>query len=321
MARITVVSPMYNEEQSIASFLEALILVLSACTTHYEIVLVDDGSTDQSFHVARTIAEQNENLRIVRLSRNYGKEIAMTAGLDRSTGDYVILMDSDLQDPPELIPALLDKISEGYDMVYAARQNRHGETWFNRASSKMFYRVASRLNGYSFPENAGDFRIFSRRGLNLLIELREHNRSLKALYSYVGYHVGSVPFDRPRRSSGRSKYNYLKRIEDGLDATISFSTRPLRLMSLASLGVSLAAFLYAISVFVQKIFFGASITPGWASLMLVMTVMFSVLFFFLALLSEYVGRTLIESKQRPLYYVREEFCSGQSNSTKAVEQV
>ncbi len=244
----------------------------------------------------------------------------MTAGLDRSTGDYVILMDSDLQDPPELIPVLLAKISEGYDMVYAARRNRLGETWIKRATSRAFYRLASRLNGYVLPDNAGDFRIFSRRGINLLIELREHNRSLKALYSFVGYHVGSVPFDRPPRSSGRSKYNSLKRIEDALDATISFSTRPLRLMSLTSLGVSLAAFLYAISVFVQKIFFGGSIAPGWTSLMLVMTVMFSVLFFFLALLSEYVGRTLIESKQRPLYYVREEFGGVRPSSTNTGRQ-
>jgi dolichol-phosphate mannosyltransferase len=303
---LSVVAPVYNEEAGIDAFVKATHRTLKGMGVNYELVLVNDGSRDDSLAVMNKLAEKNRNIRVLDLSRNYGREIAMTAGLEHAVGDYVVLMDSDMQDPPELIPDLMEKLIDGqYDVVYAARTSRAGETFMKRFTSRLFYRTARRMTGLDIPDDAGDFRVFSRRVVNAVTAIKEHNRYLKMLYAYVGFRVGSVPFDRQERLTGQTSYNWIKLVDAALDAVFAFSNKPLRAISLLSVGLSFLLFLYALFIFLQKVM-GANVVEGWTSLMLLVSFMFSILFIFLAILSEYIGRILTESKNRPLYYIREE---------------
>lgn len=303
---LSVVAPVYNEEEGIETFVSETLKVLKEMNVNYEIVLVNDGSKDNTLEIMKALASKNQNLRIIELSRNYGREIAMTAGLEASIGDYVVLMDSDMQDPPEVIPQLLSKLlEEQLDVVYAARASREGESFLKKFTSRLFYRLAGSMTGLTIPDNAGDFRVFSRRVVNSVISLKEHNRYLKMLYAYVGYRVGSVSFERKERLAGVSSYNWGSLIGAATDAIFAFSNKPLRIMSFASVAISVALFFYAVSIFINKVL-GASVVEGWTSLMLMMSLMFSILFIFLAVLSEYIARILTEAKNRPLYYVREE---------------
>ncbi len=302
---LSIVTTMFNEEACIGEFLQRTLGVLRANFSHYEVIVIDDGSHDRSLEIVKAHLSQGFPIHVYVLSRNYGHEAAMTAGLQHARGDFVVLMDSDLQDPPELIPDLVHKIQQGFDVVYAERLSRAGETWLKRASSKAFYRLCSRLTGFNIPDNAGDFRVFRREVVESLNTLKEHNRYLKMLYAYVGYRVASVPYHRQARHGGKSKYNYLKLINAALDAIISFSNKPLRAMSIASLGISFLTLLYAGFVVVQKLFIENQPPSGWSSIMFFISGLFSVLFLFLAIISEYLGRILVETKQRPLYYIRE----------------
>tara|TARA_R110000868_G_scaffold189695_2_gene433075 strand:- start:117859 stop:118869 length:1011 start_codon:yes stop_codon:yes gene_type:complete len=302
----SVVAPVYNEEEAIHIYIEKTLKTLKEMGVNYELILVNDGSTDNTLEILKTSAQKEQCVRVIELSRNFGREIAMTAGLEHSVGDYVVIMDSDMQDPPELIPDLLQKLlTDELDIVYAARQSRNGETFLKKLSSKLFYRVASSMTGLNIPQNAGDFRVFSRKALNSILTMREHNRYLKMLYAYVGYRVGSVAFDRPERLAGESSYNWSSLLGAATDAIFAFSNKPLRIMSLVSITISSCLFVYACYIFVTKIM-GANVVEGWTSLMLLMSFMFSILFVFLALISEYISRILIECKNRPLYYIRDE---------------
>ena len=305
---LSVVAPMYNEEEGIQTFIQETEKVLQGLGANYEIILVNDGSKDGTLAQAKQAADKSTNIRVLDLSRNYGREIAMTAGLEAAVGDYVVLMDSDMQDPPSLIPALLDEITaKDLDVVYAARTSRAGEGALKKFTSTLFYRTARRMTGFDIPDNAGDFRIFTRQVVNSITQLDEHNRYLKMLYAYVGFRVGSIPFDRQARHAGTTSYNWVKLIGAALDAIISFSNKPLRVMSVSSVLLSLLLFVYAVFVVLQKFFSGEHIADGWTSLMLMVSLMFAILFMFLAVISEYLGRTLTESKDRPLYFVREEY--------------
>lgn len=303
---LSVVAPVYNEEAGITEFVAEVARVVREMGVNYEIVLVNDGSRDNTLAVVHKLAQKHKNLRVIDLSRNYGREIAMTAGLDQSVGDYVVLMDSDMQDPPALIPQLLQKLlDENLDTVYAARSSREGESGMKKFTSKMFYRVASSVSGMAIPDNAGDYRVMSRKVVNALNSMKEHNRYLKMLYAYVGFKSGFVMFDRLPRTSGTSSYNWAKLINAALDAVFAFSSKPLRWMSMLSVGVSVTMIAYAGFVFATKLM-GDSVAEGWTSLMFVMSFMFGLQFLFLALISEYIGRILTESKNRPLYYLRDE---------------
>lgn len=318
---LSVVSPMFNEQETIEEYVKKTINVLQELVSNYELILVDDGSNDNTFSIAKKLADGNKNVRVIGLSRNYGREVAMTAGLDRSIGDYVVLMDSDLQDPPELIPKLFKKIQEGYDVVYAARNKRIGESWFKKFSSKLFYRITAKFTGFDIPENAGDFRIFSRQVVHSITRMKEHSRYLKLLYSYVGYEVGSIEFERAARHAGTSKYNYSKLINAAIDAIISFSNAPLRFMSVLSVLISMISLFYAGYITIEKLFFDSGAIEGWTSIMFMMSLMFSILFLFLAVLSEYISRILVETKKRPLYYIREEYGGTEFKIRKIVDAI
>jgi dolichol-phosphate mannosyltransferase len=303
---ISIVAPVYNEEKGIHTFIAECLSVVIKMKVNYELVLVNDGSRDKSLGVMAAEARKNKNIRVVDLSRNYGREIAMTAGLDQSIGDYVVLMDSDMQDPPALIPELLAKcLADDLDVVYAARTSRHGESFLKKLTSRLFYRLARNMTGLQIPENAGDFRIFSRRVVNAVTSMKEHNRYLKMLYGYVGYRVGSIPFERQARLTGTSSYNWVKLINAALDAIIAFSNKPLRIVSISSMGLSFLLLAYSLYVLIEKLLGGKAV-EGWTSLMIMISLMFSMLFIFLAVIGEYVGRIMVESKNRPLYYIRDE---------------
>lgn len=304
-ASLTVVSPVYNEEAVIADFIRITHETLGRHFARFEIILVDDGSRDRTVSIIKEHLARLPNLKLVRLSRNFGQEIAITAGLAHSTGDYTVVMDADLQDSPDFVPVLYAEMMRGgYDMVYAGRVERQGETWLKKLTSRLFYRTVRRLTGYNVPDDAGDFRIIRRPALEAILRLHEHNRFMKLLFAYVGFSVGRVPYHRPARHAGTTKYNYWKMMGTAIDAIVSFSGRPLRYVALLSLSITVFLF-FASAFLVVYRFVGHGLVDGWTSIMVTITFLFCLVFLILAVMAEYVGRTLTETKQRPLFYVAE----------------
>ncbi len=306
---VSVVAPVYNEEECIKEYIEQTTLVLKKNYLNYELILVDDGSYDKTTQIIQQILEEISNIRLILLSRNYGREIAISAGLDTAIGDYVVVMDSDLQDSPSVIPKLIDKVLEGFDVVYAARASRKGESFFKKTFSKVFYKIASDMSGFKIPENAGDFRVFNRKVVNSIGQLKETNRYMKMLYAYVGFKVSHINFERDSRHAGKTKYKYSQLFDASLDAIINFSNKPLRLLSIFSVSLSLILLAFGIFITIYKLIYSDDIVEGWSSTTVFISLMFSILFTFLAIISEYVSRILVESKNRPLYYIREEINS------------
>ncbi len=306
---VSVVAPMYNEELVIEKYINEAINILKNNYLHYELIIVDDGSGDHSSKIVKNLQKSIKNIRLISLSRNYGREIAITAGLDVSIGDYVVVMDTDLQDPPSLIPALINKALLGNDIVYASRQARDGESFVKKLTSKYFYKITSYMTGLKIPEDAGDFRVFNRKVINSILQLKEQKRYMKMLYAYVGFKVDSIPFKRDKRFAGTTKYNYVKLINASLDAIVGFSTTPLRIVSIFSFLISFFLFIISSYVLLSKLFLNSNAIEGWSSTIVLMSLMFCILFIFLAVISEYLGRVLIETKNRPLYYITEETSS------------
>ncbi len=305
---ISVVAPMHNEAGSIREYILQTMTVLQKNYDVFELIIIDDGSTDDSVIIVKELMSKYLHIRLIILSRNFGHENALSAGLAIAKGDYVVLMDSDLQNPPQLIPKLLHKLNEGFDVVYAARKERHGESWLKKISSSFFYWLAKKMTGFELSADAADFRILRRKVVNALNQLKENNRKLIMLYAFVGFSTASVPYEVPPRFAGKSKYNYFKLIKTALDAILSFSTRPLWMMSILSIILSVLSAGYAGFIFLQHLIVN-NLIDGVASILCFTAAMFSILFLFLALLSEYIGRIMTETKERPLYYIRQEICS------------
>jgi dolichol-phosphate mannosyltransferase len=309
---LSVIAPMYNEALSIGEFLKQTLEVLAQHFSEYELILVDDGSIDTSIEVASAIAAHHPQVRILELSRNYGKEIATSAGLKAAKGDNIVLMDSDLQNPPQLIPELYQKMQQGFDVVYAERQGRVGESFIKKVTSRMFYWLACKMTGFKLESNAGDFRIMSRQVVNAINSLPETNRYLVMLYAYVGFKSGSVPYVVPPRFAGERSYKYTALLKAAFDAILSFSSAPLRIISILSVCVSAICACYAGFIFIQHMM-ANNLVDGLASVLCFMAIMFALLFLFLALLSEYIGRIMAETKRRPLYFIRREINAAQSD--------
>lgn len=304
---LSVVAPCYNEEAVIGEFINRTVAVLDEHFANYELLLVDDGSKDRTVAKIAEFQKHNSNIRLIRFSRNFGKEAAVTAGLEHSIGDIVVMIDSDLQDPPFMIPLLLSKLDEGYDVVSAEHTARKKESWLKKSTSRIFYRVATHMTGLVIPDSVGDFRAMRRKVVNSIISVRDNVRYMKMIYAYVGFRNGTVKYEREPRFAGETKYNYPRLINAAFDAIISFSDKPLRYISLMCIGVSVGAFFIIIYVVLAKIFFdsGAPIANGWTSLVVLINTMFCLLFAFLAVISEYISRILRESKHRPLYFAEE----------------
>jgi len=302
----SVVVPLYNEAANVALLLERIEAVAaSAPATAYEIVLVNDGSTDGTLEAIRTEMQRRRSIVLVNLSRNFGHQLAATAGIEIAAGDAVILMDGDLQDPPELIGAFLQKWREGYDVVYAVRRTRKGESPFKVWTARMFYRVIKRLTKVAIPLDTGDFRLMSRRTVEAVRRLPERHRFLRGMVSWVGFNQIALEYDRDVRHSGTTKYSLGKMLRFAVDGITSFSDVPLRFASYLGFIVSAIAFLYAIVIVIDKSFslHIAGYTPGWASTIVAVTFLGGVQLMSLGILGEYIGRVYDEVKGRPLYLI------------------
>ena len=305
-SKISVIAPMYNEEAIIGAYLQETIKILESHFKHYELILIDDGSTDNTLACCLPYIKGNKHIRLISFSRNYGHEIASTAGLDHAVGDYVILMDSDLQHPPELIPTMVRKAKEGFDVVCASRISREHEPWLKRVTAKIFYRFTRKMTGFDMQGDTGNFRLISRKVVDSLRKMKESNRHLVMMFAYVGFKTANIPYHCPPRIAGHSKYTLSKLINLSLDSIISFSARPLRAMSVISILISVVMMIYAGFILIQKLFTHQQLADGIASIIFLTSGLFSILFLFLAIISEYISRILVETKNRPLYYIKQE---------------
>ena len=304
--KLSVVAPFYNEELILSLFIERTLAVLNLHFSNYELILIDDGSTDNSSLACMPFVQANPAVRLISFSRNYGHEIALTAGLDHATGDYGVLMDSDLQHPPELIPDLVKKAEEGFDVVCASRTNRVEQPFFKRITARLFYYVSRKMTKLNIRSDLGNYRLLTRVVVDSLKKMKESNRHLVMMFAYVGFKTATIPYECLERTAGRSKYRLRDLINLSLDSIIGFSARPLRLMSVFSVFISIIMMVYAGFVLLEKIFLHQALADGMASIIFLISGLFSVLFLFLAIISEYISRILIETKNRPLYYIKED---------------
>jgi dolichol-phosphate mannosyltransferase len=300
VALLSVVAPVYNEEALIDEFYGRVCSALQGL--NFELVLVDDGSSDGSSQALDRIAAGDPRVRVVYLSRNFGHQTALTAGLDHASGDAVVMLDADLQDPPELIPRMLDHWRAGCDVVYAVREEREGESRFKLATAHWFYRLFDKLAQVELQHNSGDFRLLDRRALDALLSMRERNRFLRGMTVWVGYRQAAVPYKRDPRYAGETKYTLPKMLKFSLDAISSFSHRPLQLATLLGFVISTLAFV-AIPVVVVLRLVG-SYLPGFGAVTIAVLLLGGIQLIAIGIIGEYVGRIYDEVKGRPLYLVR-----------------
>ena len=303
---LSVIVPMFNEEPAIQPFFERIKRVLDALGEPYEIICVNDGSTDQTSELVLAKRKLDHRIKIINLSRNFGKELALSAGLDMAVGNAVIPIDADLQDPPELIGEFLRYWREGYDVVIGVRSNRESDSWLKRNSASYFYALINRLSRIEITANAGDFRLMDRRVVIELRRLRERNRFMKGLFAWVGYKTKYVPYTRPERVAGTSRFNYWRLWNFALDGITAHSTVPLRIAGYLGIFSASIAMLYGIYLIFRTVIFGADL-PGYASIMVAIIFMGGAQLTVLGIIGEYIGRIFEETKRRPLYIVESQF--------------
>ncbi len=300
---VTILVPAYNEQEVLHLLYDRLEKLMNENTNYdFEVLLVNDGSKDKTFEIMQELRKKDKRFCYLNLSRNFGKETAMIAGLDYCKGDAVVIIDADLQDPPELIPEMIKYWEEGYDDIYAKRKSREGETWLKKFTSKMYYRVLQGFTRIEIQKDTGDFRLLDRRCVEALKSMRENQRYTKGLFSIIGYNKKEILYDRDPRAAGQTKWNYGKLIDLSIDGITSFTTSPLRWAALIGCGVSFIGFIYMIYIIIKTIVTGVDV-PGYASLMVVILFLGGIQLIFLGIIGEYLGRTFNESKHRPLYFI------------------
>lgn len=305
MKTITLLIPAYNEQEVLAPLLERLgKLAHDNSRYSFEFLFVNDGSRDKTLELIKDYATKDKRIGYINLSRNFGKEIAMIAGLDNIKSDATVIIDADLQDPPELIPKMIELWEQGYDDVYARRKSRAGETWFKKATSELFYKLLQKSTNIPIQRDTGDFRLLDKRCVEALTQFRESQRYTKGMFSWIGYKKKEIEYDRDPRAAGETKWNYFKLINLAIDGITSFTTAPLRISSIMGIVVSLAAFVYIIYLVVRTIAHGTDLA-GYPSMMAVILFLGGVQLLSLGVIGEYVGRIFNESKQRPLYFIEE----------------
>ena len=300
---ITILVPAYNEQDVLNMLYERLSKLINSITNYdFEILFINDGSKDDTLNIIKNLRNLDKRVCYLNLSRNYGKEIAMIAGLDYSKGDAVIIIDADLQDPPELIPEMIKYWEQGYDDIYAKRKSRKGETWLKKFTSKMFYKTLQSVTKIEIQKDTGDFRLLDRRSVEALKQVRESHRYTKGLFSWIGYNKKEILFERDKRAAGKTKWNYKKLIDLSIDGLTSFTTAPLRWSAIIGLLVSLAGFIYMLVIIMKTIIYGVDV-PGYASTMVVTLFLGGIQLIFLGIIGEYLGRAFYETKNRPIYFV------------------
>ena len=301
---MSIVVPAFNEEEVLPEFHKRIIQVITSLAIKAEIVYVNDGSTDRTIEIMRTLRKTDPRITILDLSRNYGKEIALSAGLDHARGDAVVVIDADLQDPPELIPALVKYWQMGYDVVYAKREAREGETVIKKVTAHAFYRFMHYVSKVNIPEDTGDFRLLSRRAVESLKQLREHHRFMKGLFTWIGYPQKAVGYQRDPRYAGKTKWNYWKLWNFAIEGITSFTIAPLRAATYMGLVTAFAAFVYALIIIYKTLAYGDPVR-GYPSLMVVILFLGGVQLVTIGIIGEYIGRIFNETKNRPLYFLNE----------------
>ncbi len=301
---ISVVVPVYNEMEVLPDFHERISRVLDGLPLDTEIVYVNDGSEDDSLSMLNKIREQNGRVAIVDLSRNFGKEIAMTAGLHKAQGDAVVVIDADLQDPPELIPRLIDEWQKGYDVIYAKRARREGESAFKKLTAHLFYRLMRTIGQIKIPEDTGDYRLLSRRAVDALNTLSEQHRFMKGLFTWIGYRQKAVMYERDPRYAGESKWNYWHLWNFAIEGITSYSSAPLKLASYLGLLTALGAFSFGVFIVIRTLLYGDPV-QGYPSMIVIILFLGGVQLMSIGVLGEYVGRIFTETKRRPLYFIND----------------
>jgi glycosyltransferase involved in cell wall biosynthesis len=302
--RLSVVVPVYNEETTLAALLARLVPAVERITPGYELIFVNDGSTDRTAMLLEAASHDDPRIKVVNLTRNFGKEAALTAGLAYATGDAIVPLDADLQDPPELMAELVAKWREGYDMVVAVRRDRSSEPVARRRSAALFYRVIGRLSDVPIPANAGDFRLLDRRVVDALMRLPERTRFMKGMFAWLGFRQAVITYVRPARVAGESKWRPWRLWNFALEGIFSFTTLPLRIWTYFGAFLGIGALVYMIVVVVRTALYGVEV-PGYASLVALLLFFSGMNMIGLGMLGEYVGRIFVEVKQRPLYLVRD----------------
>ncbi|WP_198969156.1 glycosyltransferase family 2 protein [Xylophilus sp. ASV27] len=314
---ISIIVPAYNEEAVLDIFHERISAVLASLPDYaWEIIFINDGSTDATQSKIEALQRQDPRVGCVLLSRNFGKEIAMTAGLDHAKGDAVVIIDADLQDPPELMADFIREWKNGYDVVYGRRTHRDGESWAKKATARYFYQVIGKLSKVQIPANTGDFRLMSRRAVDALLQLREHHRFMKGLFAWVGYPSIAVEYRRPPRAAGVSKFNYWKLWNFALEGITSFTILPLKLATYLGVFIALFSVLAGSWIILKTLLWGERVA-GYPTLIVTILFFGGVQLFFIGVIGEYLGRIYNETKVRPLYVVQEVLPPGTGKSRAA----
>jgi len=305
LVKITILIPTYNEEEVLNRLYLRITEVINQIDSYeFEILFINDGSMDKSLSIMKDLRVKDERVSYVNLSRNFGKEISMIAGLDYAKGDAVIIMDADLQDPPELVPEMIKYWELGYDDVYAKRRSRSGESWLKKGTSSFFYKILQKFTKIDIQENTGDFRLLDRRCIEALKQLRETQRYTKGMFSWIGYNKKELLFDRDPRAAGETKWNYRNLINLAIEGITSFTIAPLRISSLFGFIISIFSFIYMIWIITKTLLYGKDVA-GYPSLMTVMLFLGGIQLISLGIIGEYLGRIFNETKNRPLYFVDE----------------
>lgn len=299
---LSVVIPVFNEEDNLPQLYSRLVKVLEKIRLDYEILFVDDGSRDDSLRLLQYIASRDEDVAVIELARNFGHQVAISAGIENARGKGVIIMDADLQDPPEVLPQFIEKWREGHDVVYAIRQNRK-EGWLKRSSYAVFYRLLQRIANIDIPLDAGDFCIMDRKVVDILVDMPERNRFVRGIRSWVGLDQVGVAYERDVRYAGAPKFTFSRLMYLAMDGLVSFSYIPLRMITLLGFGVSVVSILLAIGYTIQKLTRGLS-PPGFATTVVAIFFLAGIQLVTIGVIGEYVGRIFEEVKRRPLYVIR-----------------
>lgn len=315
MKTISILIPAYNEELVLPKLYQRLTQLASNTKEYnFEFLFVNDGSKDATIDILRQMAETDERISYVNLSRNFGKEIAMMAGFDHVTGDATVIIDADLQDPPELIPKMIAYWEDGYDDVYAKRNNRDGESWFKKLTSKVYYVMLEKISHVPIQKDTGDFRLLDKRAVEAMRQIRESERYTKGMFSWIGFHKKEVKYDRDPRAAGQTKWSYPKLFNLAIDGFTSFTTAPLRISTALGILVSVIAFIYLVVLVIGTLINGNDIA-GYPSTLAVILFLGGVQLLSIGIIGEYVGRIFNETKQRPLYFV-EEYHHGAHKKTR-----
>ncbi|MDO4902557.1 MAG: glycosyltransferase [bacterium] len=302
---ITIMIPAYNEEKVLPLLFQRLAnLAKKTADYDFEFLFINDGSRDKTFEIIKQASTRDQRISYVNLSRNFGKERAMLAGFDTASGDAVVIIDADLQDPPELIPRMIKFWEQGYDDVYAKRESREGETWLKKATSKWFYSILEKISDVEIQRDTGDFRLLDRRAIEELKKLRENNRYTKGMFSWVGFNKKEITYARDPRAAGETKWNYFKLTNLAIEGITSFTTSPLRISFFAGLIISTFAFFWIAYLLIRPLF-GVPTGDGYSSLMSVILFLGGVQLLSLGIIGEYIGRIFTETKNRPVYIAQE----------------